>query len=994
MSTTRRASMLLLSAFAGHVLALDPAQPVGSYMRTRFTTEDGLPSSVVNVILQTRNGFLWVGTGDGLARFDGTHFTTIEFSPQTPTEGLSRALAEGPDGDLWAGTNAGVLRIPRAALDQFGRLPASVYHLGSRASDAINALHFSRDGVLWAGTDGGLYRLERGAFSNVLPNVSVSRVEEASSGHLLIVTSEGFVEWDGARKVEHPDLAARLGVPADKIFHVMEDHSGARWLCTAAGVARENHGAIERLQPYGIRVSLEAYRAYEDAQGNVWLTLAGGLFRAIAGGYEPVPDVHARYIYADREGDLWLGTNGQGLIRLKDHIVRMFTTADGLPSDVITTVLNSSDGKLWVGSNCGLSLFDGHHFRMFGDKDGLTNSCVFALSADSNNDLWAGTYGGGLFRFHAGRFTQFSKPEGLPNDVVTGILTASDGSLWLVTPDGVSHMRDGHFRNYTTADGLSSNHPGNLYQDRRGVIWAATPSGIDRLSGDRFVAIARVPGAHDYQVLGEDSLGGLYADARPGGVFRVDADRLISVTNRLDLSGMLQFQGSQWFCGDGVSRAAPDAFERWAQERQTPPDYTHFGKSDGLNSSECSTRFPALAAAGDGKLWAATLQGLAMLNLPRLPHNNRKPAIYMKEIAVGRMLQPPDHELVLPPGPHHVELHFAVIELASPEKIHMQYRLDDIDQEWLDTDATGSAIYSTFPTGTHKFHVRACNSDGVWDKAGIVYNITQQPFFYETGLFRLAVVAMFGLVLAGLYRRRLRRLTAEMNARLDERVSERTRLARELHDTLLQTVHGSKMVADTGLDDPGDPARMYQALERVSNWLAQASEEGRAALIALRSSTTQWNDLAEALERAGENCVFNSSMTFALTAEGGVRDMHPIVRDEVYRIGYEAMRNACSHSRGTRLDVELSYSRNLVVKVRDNGIGIDRGVSGDGKEGHFGIRGMHERAGRIGARLRLKSTSSGTEVELVVPGNLAFRGEKPAPPGLLARLRRLFWLAG
>jgi len=168
-----RASMLLLSALAVRALALDPSQPVSSYSRTRFTKEDGLPSSTVNVVLQTRNGFLWVGTNSGLARFDGTHFMTIEFSPQTPTDGLSRALAEGPDGDLWVGTNTGVLRIPSAALDQFGRLPSTVYHPGPGASDTINVLHAGRDGVLWAGTDAGVYRLEQGAFSTVLQNVSV-----------------------------------------------------------------------------------------------------------------------------------------------------------------------------------------------------------------------------------------------------------------------------------------------------------------------------------------------------------------------------------------------------------------------------------------------------------------------------------------------------------------------------------------------------------------------------------------------------------------------------------------------------------------------------------------------------------------------------------------------------------------------------------------------------------------------------------------------------
>jgi signal transduction histidine kinase len=409
-------------------------------------------------------------------------------------------------------------------------------------------------------------------------------------------------------------------------------------------------------------------------------------------------------------------------------------------------------------------------------------------------------------------------------------------------------------------------------------------------------------------------------------------------------------------------------------------------------STECSPRFPDLAVTSDSKLWAATLQGLAMLDLQRLPRDSRKPTIYMEQLAVGRKLQPPGRELLLPPGPHHVELHFGVIDLASPEKIHMQYRLDGVDQEWLDADATNGAIYTNFPIGTHQFHVRACNRDGVWDRAGIVYSITQLPYFYEMTLFRLAVAALFGLLLAGAYRLRLRRLTAEMNARLDERVSERTRLARELHDTLLQTIQGSKMVADDGLDDPADPDRAYRALERVSNWLAQATEEGRAALSALRSSTTQRNDLAEALERAGQDCVSKNSMTFVLAVEGPVRDVHPIVRDEVYRIGYEAMRNAGSHSRGTRLEVDLFYARDLIVRVRDNGVGIDQDLIVKGKDGHFGVRGMRERAERIGAKLRFDSTSLGTAVELIVPGSLTFRDGKVAPQRLLTRLLRFFRL--
>lgn len=985
--------MLLIGCLAGQALALDRAQAINSYLQTHFAKEEGLPSPVVNVILQTRNGFLWVGTGGGLARFDGRHFTTVEFSPEVQPEGLSHALAEGPDGDLWAATVTGALRIPSTALDQFGRLPATVYHAGTGPGDTITVLQFSGDGVLWAGTERGLYRLERGAFSIILPDVSVSRIEKASNGRLLIITSAGFFEWDGVRLVDHRDIAARLGVSANQIFHVMEDHTGARWYCTDAGVARDVNGSIERLQPYGLHVGLSAYRAYEDAQGNVWLNLAGGLYRATDAGYEPLPGARARYIYADSDGDLWLGTNGDGLVRLKNRIGRTFTTEDGLHSNAALTVADAGGGRLWIGTSCGgLALFDGHAFRTYSHEDGLTNACVFAIATDRNNDVWVGTYGGGLFRFRDGRFTQFSKPEGLPAAEVLSLLTARDGTLWLVTPHGISHMQDGHFRNYTTADGLSNNVILGVYQDRRGVIWAGTPAGIDRLSGDRFVAIAQAAGAHDYRILGEDAFGGLYATASPLGIFRIDGDRLISVTNHLNVSAMAPYQGDLWFCGDGISRAAPDALQRWEHDRDAPMDYAHFGRGDGLMSTDCSSSHPTLAVTSDGKLWAAMLQGLSMLDLSRMPRNHRRPTIYMEQIMVGRTLQPPGRELILPPGPHHVELHFGVIELASPEKIHMQYRLDDVDQDWLDADANTGAIYPSFPPGTHKFHIRACNSDGIWDRMGIVYNISQTPYYYETKLFRFMLLGMFGLLLAAAYRYRMRRLTAEMNARLDERVTERTRLARDLHDTLIQTIHGSKMVADAGLDDPRDASRLYQALERVSSCLSQAAEEGRAALTALRSSATQRNDLAEALARAGQDCILRSPMTFALTVKGTAREMHPIVRDEVYRIAYEAMRNACSHSRGTELNVELSYARDLTVVVRDNGIGFDEERVAKGKEGHFGVRGMRERAERVGAKLHFDSTRSGTLVELIVPAKLTFRDGPVEKQSLFQELLRFFRL--
>ena len=916
-------------------------------------------------------------------------------------------MVEDADGDLWIATNTEVLRIPRASLYQFGALPATAYGFGAGSGAIVTSLYVDHDRALWAGTSLGVYKFEKTSFVPVLPGLSVSKIAGTSNGHLLVMTSDGFVEWDGAQIVNHADLATRLDVPANQIYHVIEDSKGARWYCSAAGVAREVGGVIQRFQPYGVTLKQAAFRAYEDPWGNVWFNIGGNLFRFAGGSLEPVPGAAhaARYMYADRDGSLWLGTNGAGLIRLKDRMAKVFTTADGLGGNTAMAVLTAHDGKLWVGTNCGgLSRLDGDRFRTYGDDDGLTNPCVYALAEDLNHDLWIGTYGGGVFRFHDGHFTQFLKPGGpLGASVVRAIVVANDGSLWLATGSGLRHMRGEHFDSYTKADGLSDNGVDNVYQDRQGVIWVATPIGVDHWDGTRFVHSGSIQDYSAYWITGEDASGRVYVsaylagseEAGAAGEFAIEGDRLVRVIPDFAPFTLQPTSSALWFCGGGdvIGRAAPDALRQWEHAGDTPRDYARFGPADGLTSGCTSFGSPGFAVTNDGKLWIGLSQGLAMIDVPRLRVDAEKPRIYMEEITVGRQLRPPGHALILTPGTYHVELHFDAIELKSPEKILMQYRMDGLDPEWLEAGPSRSAIYSGFRPGTHHFHVRACNRDGVWDRIGIVYDITQLPYYYETNLFRAAIAGTLILILAGAYRLRLRRLTAEMSARLDDRVSERTRLARELHDTLLQTIQGSKMVADDGLDNATDPVRMHRALERISGWLAQATQEGRAALSSLRTSTTQRNDLAEALERAGEDCALRNSIVFALTLEGGPRDMHPIVRDEVYRIGYEAIRNACSHSRGTQLNVDLSYSRDLVVRVRDNGTGIDSSVVDRGKAGHFGVKGMQERAKRIGAKLRFNSSPAGTEVELIVPGRLTFREEKAALPGLLMKARRFFRLS-
>jgi signal transduction histidine kinase len=457
---------------------------------------------------------------------------------------------------------------------------------------------------------------------------------------------------------------------------------------------------------------------------------------------------------------------------------------------------------------------------------------------------------------------------------------------------------------------------------------------------------------------------------------------------------MLRSQDALWFCGDGIYRAAPDSLEKWESHPDVPRDYTRFDRADGMNSAECSGGFRNMAMTNDGRVWVATEQGVAMLEPSTPPHRSQEPAIYMERIVVGKTPQPVARELVVPPGSHHIELHFDAIELTSPERVRFQYRLDDVDREWLDADATVTATYTGLPVGTHEFHVRARNADGVWDRIGIVYKITQQPYFYQTTWFRLSCVAAFLALLSVLYRLRLRQVAQQFNMRLEERVNERTRIARELHDTLLQSFHGLMLQfqAATNLLSPGEAKERF---ESAIDQAAQAITEGRDAVQGLRSSTIVPNDLAQAINTLGKELASGETnpngAEFYVEVEGTSRHLRPILRDEVYRIAGEAVRNAFKHAQAQKIEVEIRYDdRQLRLRVRDDEKGTDPKVlTKDGQPGHYGLRGMRERAKLMGGKLAVWSElDSGTELELSIPASRAYETSVRRRSWLVEKLAR------
>ena len=320
-----------------------------------------------------------------------------------------------------------------------------------------------------------------------------------------------------------------------------------------------------------------------------------------------------------------------------------------------------------------------------------------------------------------------------------------------------------------------------------------------------------------------------------------------------------------------------------------------------------------------------------------------------------------------------IRIDYTALSLTIPERVRFRYRLEGWETEWHDVGQRRSAFYTDLRPGTYSFRVLACNNDGVWNESGAVLAFTVLPAWYQTSWFRALVVTSLAGALVLLYRLRVRRVTAELAARFDERLAERTRLARELHDTLVQTVQGSRMVARHAVAHADDPAGTRRDLERLSGWLDQAVQEARAALNALRPSDLDANDLADAFRRMAEGIDGQDCPPISVSTRGAARALHPVVQDDVCAIAHEAIRNACAHARATRLNVEIEYGRDFVLLVTDNGVGMDQAVLDAGKPEHFGLAGMRERAANIHASLSMTSSAAGTSLRLVVPGRLAFR---------------------
>jgi len=436
--------------------------------------------------------------------------------------------------------------------------------------------------------------------------------------------------------------------------------------------------------------------------------------------------------------------------------------------------------------------------------------------------------------------------------------------------------------------------------------------------------------------------------------------------------------GTLWlYMRCGLAAIANTELQKWWDQPEATLKLRVFDALDGVQPGLAP--FQGSARTADGRLWFTNGSMLQMIDPGRLANNAVAPLVHIEAVIADQKHYAAATLLRFPPTTRNLEIDYTAPAFAIPQKVRFRYRLEGQDAQWQEPGARRQAFYNDLRPGRYRFQVIACNEDGVWNETGATLDFSVAPAWYQTIWFLVACILLALLTIWTVYRMRVRQVARALSAGFDERLAERTRIARDLHDTLLQTIQGSTLVVDDALEQPDDSVRMRRAVEQLSHWLRRAIQEGRTALNSLREPTDQLNDLAQALKRATEERQLQDPrMEVHFSVIGAARELHPLVRYEAYQIGDEAIRNAWLHSRGSRLEIELEYSNDLVLRVSDDGIGIDSSVLSRGREGHFGLQGMRERADRIGGKLTtVSSARMGTEIRVIVPGRVAFRGRTP-----------------
>jgi signal transduction histidine kinase/ligand-binding sensor domain-containing protein len=935
-------------------------------------------------IKQTSDGFLWlVSLPDDLYRFDGVRFVPWHLPAGIPFKIASNVLADHAGG-LWVVGDPELVHLKEGVVTAHFRLEGTMFQTVSG----------DPDGSLW---------MVRG------------RTPDAPLCHVTDRAFQCFGKADG--------------IPISGIDSLLADGEGGFWLGGQSALVHWHRGSSETYRSEGIQALARG------PDGSLWLGLSGGH------GLEQFKDGKAKpfvtptfdgssldigTLMFDRDGNLWVGTTGKGLFRVHGKVVDHYDHTNGLSGDSVWALFEDREGIVWAGTTSGIDSFRDPRVATFSPTEGLPKDLAAGILASRDGTIWVAN-AGSLDHIINGSVSSIRAGKGLPGQQVTSMLEDHAGNMWVGVDDALYLFKDGHFRRLPGENHQSLGMVVGLTEDTDGNIWAACKSHPRKLLRIRDFRVREVfpepdfPPAH----IAADQHGGIWMSTIKGDMAR-SRNGVVETKFPLDPGGYpITFQiipapdgsvlaGSEhglvgWRAGkvqrmttknglpcDSIITFIEDKEKRWwlytrcgvvelsdseLQKWWANPDaivqnrlYDTFDGAQPNNGS-----FNLAANSSDGRIWFASGIVVQVIDPSQLSPAPLPAATYIESVTANRKDLTATDNINLPPHLRDLQIDYTSPTFTIPQKVRFRYRLDPYDRDWHEAGTRRQAFYTDLPPGKYSFRVTASNCDGVWSESAAKLDFSISPAYYQTNWFR-ALCAVFLLVLLwAAYQWRVRQLQHQFDMTLEARVGERTRIARELHDTLLQSAHGVLLRFQTVSQLlPDRPAEAKEKLDNAIDQTADFITEARDEVQGLRDSTIQTNDLALAISTLGEELTTDSTdhrPAFRVAVEGEAQNLHPILRDEIYKIAAEALRNAFRHSQARQIEVEIRYdNEQFRLRVRDDGKGIDPAIlSSQSSKGHYGLPGMRERAALIGGKLVVWSeVDAGTEVELRVPASTAY----------------------
>ncbi|HEU4413501.1 MAG TPA: two-component regulator propeller domain-containing protein [Candidatus Angelobacter sp.] len=1006
-------AVCLLQACSPRAFALNPSLDISQYAHTAWKVRDGFIKGQVFAMAQTQDGYLWLGTEFGLFCFDG-----VRAMPWYPPDGQQLAssfvvdLLVARDGTLWIGTLNGIASWKEGKFTQYPEVAGA--HAGSFLEDrdgkfwfgtfetsdrkarlctglngmiecqetgnfarGITALYQDHQGNLWVASETGLWRWAPGRPQRYeFPRgvLEANSLVEDESGALLVATNEGVKQVSDGRIHDYP----LRGLPRDvRPLHFLRDADGSLWTATAQGILRLHHGTIHRFSATNGLSDDAVNRIFKDREGNVWAGTQSGLDRFREYAFPTISQSQGLSgagvwsVQATPDGSIWIGT-AEGINRWANGHMTLYRSRSALGRDrqgsqkeldtirPTREILHSGlagapeslgvddSGRLWTATNEGVFYFELERFVRF---PGISIRGIFSIASDGQGHVWIlDGLAGILYRASKAGVQQVSLSQ-LGQGVARTLLPDQrEGGVWIgFYGGGVTHLKDGKaLASYSAADGMGSGMVNHLRFGSRGELWVSTEGGLSRIYDGHIATLAGNNGLPcntvHWSMEDNDHAAWLYM---PCGLVRIQQPEL----------------------------------DAWASDPKRVIKTTNFDASDGLRSIAVYGSFaPHAAKSSDGRIWFLPRDGVTVIDPHHLPFNKLPPPVHIEQITADGIAYDPSRGPRLPAGVRNLAIDYTALSFVVPEKVRFRYILQGQDPDWREGGSDRRVEYSNLAPGSYRFRVAACNNSGVWNEDGATVDFSIAPAFHQTAWFRALCVAVSLAFLWSVYQLRRRQLQYQFNMRLETRVNERTRIARELHDTLLQSFHGLMFRFQAARNMlPGRPEEASQALDGAILRAEQAIAESRSAIQNLRSTAGDQADLVQALTAIGHDLIAQNgdrdAPHFRVIVEGERRKLSRAFQEEVYRMGRELLQNAFKHARAKEIEAEIRYERQTFrLLIRDEGKGIDAKVlKQGGRPGHWGLTGVRERAQQIGARLDFWSEAgAGTEIELTAPANVAY----------------------